>query len=87
MLRKLRGTLNVVYLEDVFEDDKNVYIVMELCRGGELLQKINNRHYSERTVRDPAPTLRQPTQSQASPPGLARLAGRCAGARGCCAGG
>lgn len=50
VLRKLRGTLNVVHLEDVFEDNTHVHIVMELCRGGELLSKISTRHYSERTV-------------------------------------
>jgi calcium-dependent protein kinase len=51
VLRKLRGTLNVVHLEDVFEDDSHVHVVMELCHGGELLQKVATRHYSERTVR------------------------------------
>lgn len=51
ILRKLRGTLNVVYLEAVFEDDTHVFIVMELCRGGELIHRIGKRHYSEGTVR------------------------------------
>ncbi len=51
VLRKLRGTLNVVYLEDVYEDDTHVHAVMELCKGGELLAKLSTRHYSERTVR------------------------------------
>lgn len=50
ILRKLRGTLNVVYMEDVFEDDEHVHMVMEVCTGGELLSQISKRHYSERTV-------------------------------------
>ena len=29
-------SLNVVHLYDVFEDDKTVYLVMDLCSGGEL---------------------------------------------------
>ncbi|GIL43935.1 hypothetical protein Vafri_1520 [Volvox africanus] len=50
ILRRLRGTLNVVFLEDVFEDKDAVHLVMEWCKGGELLQRINTRHYSERTA-------------------------------------
>ena len=33
-LRRLRGSLNVVHLEDVFEDDTYVYLITELCLGG-----------------------------------------------------
>jgi len=29
-------SLNIVHMYDVFEDDKNVYLVMDLCTGGEL---------------------------------------------------
>jgi len=50
VLRKLRGTLNVIFLEDVYEDDTHVHIVMELCKGGELLQRIGKTFYGERTV-------------------------------------
>jgi calcium-dependent protein kinase len=50
ILRKLKGTLNVVFLEDVCEDDTHVHIIMELCRGGELVHHIGKKHYSERTV-------------------------------------
>ncbi|MEW5299908.1 MAG: hypothetical protein WDW36_002878 [Sanguina aurantia] len=50
ILRRLRGTLNVVTLEEAFEDADFVYIIMELCRGGELLHRIGAKHYSERTV-------------------------------------
>ena len=31
---RLRGTLNVVHLEEAFEDDTHVHLVMEYCRGG-----------------------------------------------------
>lgn len=37
-------------LQGVFEDDTHVHLVMELCRGGELIHAIGARHYSERTV-------------------------------------
>lgn len=50
VLRRLSGSLNVVRLVDVFEDEQSVYVVQELCRGGELWHRIGERHYSERTV-------------------------------------
>jgi len=51
VLSKLRGTLNVVALEGAWEDDAAIHIVMEYCRGGELLHSISSRpHYSEQTV-------------------------------------
>ena len=31
---------NVLKLYEYFEDDKNVYLVTEICRGGELFDKI-----------------------------------------------
>lgn len=49
-LMRLRGTLNVVHLEGVYEDDENVYLVMQKCRGGELAHRIGERAYTERTV-------------------------------------
>ena len=51
VLHRLRGTLNVVHLEEVLEDDEYVHVVMELCEGGELAHAIGKRHYSEKTVR------------------------------------
>jgi calcium-dependent protein kinase len=51
VLRKLSGSLNVVRLLDVYEDEHNVFVVQELCKGGELWHRIGDRHYSERTVR------------------------------------
>eukprot|EP00879_Flechtneria_rotunda_P000430 GHRR01000524.1.p1 GENE.GHRR01000524.1~~GHRR01000524.1.p1 ORF type:complete len:787 (+),score=270.20 GHRR01000524.1:160-2520(+) len=50
VLRRLAGSLNIVKLVDVFEDEHNVYVVQELCKGGELWHRIGEKHYSERTV-------------------------------------
>ena len=50
VLRRLRGCLNVASLEEVYEDDTHVHIVMEYCSGGELCHRIGAAHYSERTV-------------------------------------
>lgn len=50
VLRRLRGCLNVASLEEVYEDDTHVHIVMEYCSGGELHHRIGAAHYSERTV-------------------------------------
>ncbi|CAF2093647.1 hypothetical protein YC2023_063801 [Brassica napus] len=49
ILRALTGHKNLVQFYDAFEDEENVYIVMELCKGGELLDKILQRggKYSE----------------------------------------
>lgn len=47
----LSGHANVVRLVNAFEDQRNVHIVMELCTGGELFDRIVSRgHYSERTA-------------------------------------
>lgn len=49
ILRALTGHKNLVQFYDAFEDEENVYVVMELCEGGELLDKILARggKYSE----------------------------------------
>ncbi|KAL6211664.1 hypothetical protein ACLB2K_016887 [Fragaria x ananassa] len=49
ILRALTGHTNLVRFYDAFEDTDNVYIVMELCEGGELLDRILSRggKYSE----------------------------------------
>jgi len=45
---KLLKHKNIVKLEDVFEDRQNLFLVMELCSGGELYDRIiNQTHYSE----------------------------------------
>lgn len=50
VLYRLRGTLNIVHFKEALEDIGFVYIVMELCRGGELSHSLAERHYSEKTV-------------------------------------
>ena len=41
VLKLLRGTLSVVNLKGVFEDDESVHIVMEYCKGGELYANLS----------------------------------------------
>ncbi|XP_068661465.1 CDPK-related kinase 1-like [Aristolochia californica] len=43
ILRALTGHKNLVQFYDAYEDDDNVYMVMELCKGGELLDRILSR--------------------------------------------
>lgn len=43
ILRALTGHNNLVQFYDSYEDHDNVYIVMELCEGGELLDRILSR--------------------------------------------
>ncbi|KAL8117601.1 CDPK-related protein kinase isoform X1 [Apium graveolens] len=40
ILRALTGHNNLVQFYDAYEDHANVYVVMELCEGGELLDRI-----------------------------------------------
>ncbi|KAJ0977979.1 hypothetical protein J5N97_013453 [Dioscorea zingiberensis] len=49
ILSALTGHKNLVHFYDAYEDEDNVYIVMELCKGGELLDRILSRggKYSE----------------------------------------
>ncbi|XP_054800083.1 calcium-dependent protein kinase 32-like [Prosopis cineraria] len=43
--------LNIVNLKDTYEDDNAVHLVMELCEGGELFDRIVARgHYTERAA-------------------------------------
>ena len=42
---------NIVSLKDTYEDDIDVHIVIELCEGGELFDRIvARRHYTERAA-------------------------------------
>uniref|UniRef100_A0A7N0VF67 non-specific serine/threonine protein kinase n=1 Tax=Kalanchoe fedtschenkoi TaxID=63787 RepID=A0A7N0VF67_KALFE len=54
ILRALTGHKNLVQFYDSYEDDDNVYIVMELCKGGELLDRILSRggKYSEEDAKE-----------------------------------
>ncbi|CAN8312520.1 unnamed protein product [Cochlearia groenlandica] len=49
---------NVVKLKAVYEDNENVHLVMELCGGGELFDRIVARgHYTERAAASVARTI------------------------------
>ncbi|KAA0025676.1 calcium-dependent protein kinase 28-like [Cucumis melo var. makuwa] len=57
ILQELTGHENVVQFHNAFEDDSYVYIVMELCEGGELLDRIlKDSRYTEK---DAAVVVRQ----------------------------
>jgi len=56
IMKAVRGHKNVVQLEAAFEDESDVHIVMEICSGGELFDRIVAKgHYSEK---DAAEALR-----------------------------
>ncbi|XP_050228029.1 calcium-dependent protein kinase 28-like [Mercurialis annua] len=59
ILRELAGHENVVQFYDAFDDDSYVYIVMELCEGGELLDRILAKKDSRYTEKDAAVVVRQ----------------------------
>uniref|UniRef100_A0A9I9D7V3 non-specific serine/threonine protein kinase n=1 Tax=Cucumis melo TaxID=3656 RepID=A0A9I9D7V3_CUCME len=51
IMKHLPNHPNVVMLKDTYEDDQAVHIVMELCEGGELFDRIVARgHYTERAA-------------------------------------
>lgn len=44
---------NILRLHECFETDSCIYLILELCRGGELLDRLNEQkgqHYSERVA-------------------------------------
>ncbi|KAG5241551.1 calcium-dependent protein [Salix suchowensis] len=59
ILQELTGHENVVQFHNAFEDDSYVYIVMELCEGGELLDRILAKKDSRYTEKDAAVVVRQ----------------------------
>ncbi|KAJ0040105.1 hypothetical protein Pint_28444 [Pistacia integerrima] len=59
ILQALAGHENVVQFHNAFEDDSYVYIVMELCEGGELLDRILARKDSRYSEKDAAVIVRQ----------------------------
>ena len=44
ILRLCQGHPNIIRLHEVYTDELHVYIVMELMRGGELLDRLKMRH-------------------------------------------
>ncbi|KAF5725475.1 hypothetical protein HS088_TW23G00197 [Tripterygium wilfordii] len=51
IMKHLPKQSNIVTLKDTYEDDTAVHIVMELCEGGELFDRIVTRgHYTERAA-------------------------------------
>lgn len=59
ILKALQGHENVVHFYNAFEDDSYVYIAMELCEGGELLDHILAKKGSRYTEKDAAIVVRQ----------------------------
>eukprot|EP00850_Spirogloea_muscicola_P009411 SM000052S17803 [mRNA] locus=s52:724587:728727:- [translate_table: standard] len=59
ILKLLSGHENVVQLYAAFEDDDMVYIAMELCEGGELLDRILAKKDSRYSEKDAAALVRQ----------------------------
>ncbi|KAK9823598.1 hypothetical protein WJX72_004124 [[Myrmecia] bisecta] len=51
-MEQLGGSLDAVSLQDVYEDDENVHIVMELCLGGGILERIKSHKFSEKRIAD-----------------------------------
>ncbi|GAX73995.1 hypothetical protein CEUSTIGMA_g1445.t1 [Chlamydomonas eustigma] len=50
IMQQLGYSLDAVNLKDVFEDDENVHLVMEVCDGGVLLERIEKEKYSEKFI-------------------------------------
>ncbi|KAI9164876.1 hypothetical protein LWI28_003810 [Acer negundo] len=59
ILQALAGHENVVQFYNAFEDDSYVYIVMELCEGGELLDRILSKKGKRYSEKDAAVVVRQ----------------------------
>ena len=54
-------------LQDVYEDDKHVHLVMELCTGGGILDRIEDHNYTERRI---AQIMRSVIRSARSQPAV-----------------
>ncbi|URE30256.1 calcium-dependent protein kinase [Musa troglodytarum] len=59
ILKALKGHENVVHFYNAYEDDSFVYIAMELCEGGELLDRILAKKNSRYSEKDAAVVVRQ----------------------------
>ena len=64
ILHHLSGQSNIVSIKGAYEDSSYVFVVMELCAGGELFDRIIQKgHYSERKARDLIRTIVQVVES------------------------
>ncbi|CAI5465947.1 unnamed protein product [Closterium sp. Yama58-4] len=59
IMKLLSGHPNVVQFIDVFEDTDFVYICMEICEGGELLDRILSKRENRYSEKDAAGVVRQ----------------------------
>lgn len=60
IMRHLPKHSNIVTFKEAYEDKDAVYLVMELCEGGELFDRIVSRgHYSERAAAQVVKTILQ----------------------------
>ncbi|XWS59349.1 hypothetical protein CRYUN_Cryun08bG0113900 [Craigia yunnanensis] len=58
IMHHLAGHPNVISIKGAYEDSVAVHVVMELCAGGELFDRIVNRgHYTERKAAELARTI------------------------------
>ena len=58
IMHHLAGSPNVISIKEAFEDAVAVHVVMELCAGGELFDRIVERgHYTERKAAKLARTI------------------------------
>jgi len=58
IMHHLEGCPNVISIKGAFEDGVAVYVVMELCEGGELFDRIVDKgHYTERKAAKLARTI------------------------------
>uniref|UniRef100_M4DYY0 non-specific serine/threonine protein kinase n=1 Tax=Brassica campestris TaxID=3711 RepID=M4DYY0_BRACM len=58
IMRSLPKHPNIVSFKEAFEDKDAVYLVMEICEGGELFDRIVSRgHYTERAAASVAKTI------------------------------
>lgn len=58
IMRHMPNHRNIVQLRDAYEDGEAVHLVMELCEGGELFDRIVAKgHYTERAAANLAKTI------------------------------
>jgi len=58
ILHHVKGHGNIVSIVEVYEDDNDVHVIMELCSGGELFDRIVSKgHYSEKDAAEALRTM------------------------------